>query len=117
MSGLPFSVTAANTLIMPGSTQRANQVLPSVQIYGKIRGPASYFNQRAFAPVTTATFGNAGFYDMRGPGVVMVDFGVSHDFRIKERFKAQFRFDAFNFLNTPHFGLPNTNVSNMLLTA
>jgi hypothetical protein len=117
MSGLPFSVTAANTLSMPGSTQRANQVLPNMQIYGKIGATASYFTPLAFAPVTTATFGNAGFYALRGPGVVMVDFGVLRDFRIRERFKAQFRFDAFNFVNTPHFGLPNTNVSNMVLNS
>ncbi len=116
LSGLPFSVSASGTsLNMPGSTQRANQVLPNVQILGNIGATASYFNPLAFAPITTATFGNAGFNDLRGPGAVNMDFSVSRDFPIKERLKAQFRFEAFNFTNTPHFGLPSTNVSNMVL--
>ena len=75
----------------------------------------SYFDPLAFAPVTTATFGNVGFNSLRGPGVVNTDVAISRDFPITERFKAQFRFESFNFLNTPHFGLPNTNVSNMVL--
>ena len=100
---------------MPSATQRANQVLPSVQILGNIGSTASYFNPLAFAPVTTPVFGTTGFNSLRGPGVVNTDLSVSRDFLIKERFKLQFRFESFNFLNTPHFGLPSTNVSNMVL--
>jgi hypothetical protein len=118
MTGLPFSVSASgSSLNMPGSTQRANQVKPDVQILGNIGSTASYFDPLAFAPVTTPTFGNAGFNSLRGPGVVNTDFAISRDFPITERFKAQFRFESFNFLNTPHFALPNTNVSNMVLNS
>lgn len=62
-------------------------------------------------------FGNAGFYSLRGPGAINTDLSVSRDFRLKERFLLQFRFESFNFSNTPHFGLPNTNVSNMSLNS
>lgn len=116
MSGLPFSVSASgSSLNMPGSTQRANQVKPSVQMLGNIGSTASYFDPLAFAPVTTATFGNAGFNALRGPGVVNTDLAIHREFPITERFRAQFRFEAFNLLNTPHFALPSTNVSNMVL--
>ena len=118
MTGLPFYVTASgSSLNMPSATQRANQVLPNVQILGNIGSTVSYFNPLAFAPVTTPTFGSTGFNSLRGPGVVNMDLSVSRDFPIKERLKLQFRFESFNFLNTPHFGLPSTNVSNMVLNA
>jgi hypothetical protein len=116
MTGLPFFVSASgSSLNMPGATQRANQVKPSVLILGNIGSTASYFDPLAFTPVTTATFGNVGFNSLRGPGVVNTDLAISRDFQITERFKAQFRFESFNFLNTPHFGLPSTNVSNLVL--
>ena len=116
MTGLPFYVSSSgSSLNMPGATQRANQIKPNVQILGNIGSTASYFDPLAFAPVTTATFGNVGFNSLRGPGVVNTDVAISRDITITELFKAQFRFESFNFLNTPHFGLPNTNVSNMVL--
>jgi hypothetical protein len=46
-----------------------------------------------------------------------VDLNVSRDFRIKERYKLQFRFESFNFTNTPHFNLPGTNVSSMVMNS
>jgi hypothetical protein len=116
MSGLPFSVSASGTsLNMPGATQRANQVKPSVQITGDIGNGRSWFDPLAFAPVTAVGFGNAGFYSLRGPGAINTDLALSRDFRFSERFLLQFRFESFNLSNTPHFGLPNTNVSNMSL--
>ena len=116
MTGLPFYVSSStSSLNMPGATQRANQIKSNVQISGNIGSTVSYFDPLAFAAVTTATFGNVGFNSLRGPGVVNTDVAISRDFAITERFKAQFRFESFNFLKTPHFGLPNTNVSNMVL--
>jgi hypothetical protein len=109
---LPFFVTASNSsLNMPGSTQRADLVNPSVQILGNV---GEYFDPLAFKTVTGARFGNLGFNSLRGPGVVNTDLSVSREFIMKERYKLQFRFESFNFTNTPHFALPGTNVSNLL---
>ena len=48
----------------------------------------------------------------RRKGVANVDLGVFRQFSISERWKLQFRAEAFNSLNTPHFNNPGTNVSN-----
>ncbi len=116
MTGLPFSISATNSLSMPGSTQRADQVTPDVQILGNVGSGTSYFDPMAFKSVTGLRFGNAGFNSMRGPGVANGDFTISRDFPIKEKYKLQFRFEAFNWTNTPHFAIPSgRNVSSMVL--
>jgi hypothetical protein len=104
--------TATATVYEPLGT---NQVLPNVQIYGKIGATASYFNPLAFAPVTTATFGNAGFTLCAAPAWSWSISAYRAIFTSGSASKPNF--DAFNFLNTPHFGLPNTNVSNMVLNS
>jgi hypothetical protein len=43
-----------------------------------------------------------------------VDFGLFRQFAVKERLKIQFRAEAFNATNTPHFNNPGANVSNAL---
>jgi hypothetical protein len=97
---------------MPGASQRADQVKPNVDIYGNIGG--AYFDPLAFAPITAARFGNAGAYSMRGPGEVNMDLGLAREFRVKERYSIQFRAEAFNFTNTPHFANPGGNVSSLV---
>ncbi|HWB86510.1 MAG TPA: TonB-dependent receptor [Bryobacteraceae bacterium] len=112
-SGSPFSVSASgNSLNAPGSTQRADQVLANVSYSGSID---SWFNPLAFAPVTQARFGTAGFDTLRGPGVVDLDLGLSRTFKIGEKWSAQFRAEALNATNTPHFRNPSSNVSNLSL--
>jgi hypothetical protein len=112
-SGLPFSVSASGTsLNMPGATQQADQVKAHVDIPGSVGG--AYFDPLAFAPVTTARFGNAAAYSMRGPGEVNVDLGIARGFKIGERTKLQFRAEGLNFTNTPHFANPGGNVSNLV---
>jgi hypothetical protein len=113
MTGLPYFVTASgSSLNLPGSTQRADLVNADVKTLGTV---GSYFDPLAFKPVTAVRFGNMGFNSLRGPGVANMDLSVSREFPFKERYKAQFRFEAFNFTNTPHFNLPGTNVSNLVL--
>jgi hypothetical protein len=115
-SGAPFTVTASGTsLNAPGNTQRADQVKPTVAIPGGVGPGQSYFDPLAYAPVTAVRFGTSGYDSLRGPGLVNLDFSLFRDFRITERFKAQFRAEALNFTNTPHFSNPASNVSNLQL--
>ena len=118
MTGTPFSVSADGTsLNLPGSTQRADQVKANVEILGGIGANAAFFDPLAFASVTTARFGTAGYRSLRAPGVGNWDFSLFRQFDITERFKLQFRAEALNFSNTPHFAAPGSNVSNLLKNA
>ncbi|HUI76047.1 MAG TPA: hypothetical protein VLX32_13940, partial [Candidatus Acidoferrum sp.] len=48
----------------------------------------------------------------RGPGFSNLDFAVFKNFAITERFRAQFRAQAYNLTNTPHFSNPgDTNLN------
>ena len=115
-SGLPFTVTAsAASLNAPGNNQTANLVRPRVAILGGVGPNEPYFDPLAFAPVTTPTFGSAGYNILRGPSVFNIDFSLFRDFRLSERWKAQFRAEALNLTNTPHFANPSANVSNLQL--
>jgi hypothetical protein len=115
-SGTPFSVSAAATsLNAPGNTQRADQIKSAVEILGGTGPGQSYFDPLAFAPVTEARFGTAGFNTLRGPGHVNLDIGLVRNFKIGGRRQIQFRAEALNATNTPHFANPGGNVSNLQL--
>jgi hypothetical protein len=112
-TGTPFTVSApAGALNAPDNTQTANLLTPSAQFLGDI-GPGHYwYNPANFAPVTTPlTFGNTGRNIFTVPGVINSDLDVTRDFPIRERFRLQFRAEAFNFTNTPHFAGPSTSVT------
>jgi len=117
-SGAPFSVSADGaSLNMPGSTQQADQITSDVAILGNIGAGQSYFDPLAFRAVTDARFGNAGYNSLRGPRVINFDFSLYRQFKLSEGMTLQFRAEAFNLTNTPHFGNPNANVSNLQLNA
>lgn len=78
--------------------------------FGQVYG---WFDPLAFAPVTTTRFGTAGFNILRGPGVINLDSSVVRAFRLNKRFTLNFRAQSLNTTNTPHFGNPGANVSNM----
>jgi outer membrane receptor protein involved in Fe transport len=115
-SGTPFTVSAsATSLNAPGNSQRANLVKSNVAILGGTGPNQSYFDPLAFAPVTTAAFGTAGFDSVRGPGAFNLDAGLFREFAVSDRWRVQFRGEALNATNTPHFANPGANVSNMVL--
>jgi hypothetical protein len=116
VSGSPFGVSSSGTsLNAPGNSQRADQVKEKVEILGGAGRGQSYFDPFAFRPVTDARFGTAGFNALRGPGIFNLDAGLFREFGITERWRIQFRAEAFNATNTPHFANPGTNVSNLQL--
>jgi hypothetical protein len=117
-SGTPFSVTSATTsLNAPGSPQMADQIKTPSILWG-IGPNTPYFDVTAFAPVTDARFGNAGFNTLRGPGYANLDASLFRTFAVKSGMNLQFRLEVFNLTNTPHFQIPaGLNVSNLQLNA
>lgn len=116
-SGTPFTVSSSGTsLNAPGNTQTADQVLPEVKILGGTGPGQSYFDPLAFRSVTDVRYGNSGLNILRGPGVVNLDLGLFREFLVRD-LRIQFRAEAFNATNTPHFNNPGNNVSNMRLNA
>jgi hypothetical protein len=112
MSGAPFNVASAGTSVdAPGNTQTADQVLPEVTILGGVGRGESWFDPNAFAPVTAVRFGTSGRSVLRGPGLVNLDASIFRDFPLTEKFKLQFRAEAFNVSNTPAFNNPGATVS------
>ena len=65
----------------------------------------------AFSLPAPGVFGNSARNSLRGPGLEDLDVSLSRTFSINERFRLQFRAEAFNLTNTVAFGLPNANVS------
>ena len=124
-SGAPFTISSSNSSCnCPGNSQTANLVKSSVAKVGNgVQGlnttatalQDAYFDPLAYAPVTAVAFGTSGFDQLRGPGTNNVDMGLFRSFRVTERFKLQLRAEAMNVSNTPHFGNPGTNVSNLQL--
>jgi hypothetical protein len=47
---------------------------------------------------------------MLAPGFVNLDSALSKNWRFFERYRLQFRWEAFNATNTPAFGLPGSNL-------
>jgi hypothetical protein len=52
-------------------------------------------------------YGNSGVSLFDSPGQKTWDFGLFKNFKVAEGHTLQFRWEAFNFLNTPQFGAPD----------
>jgi Carboxypeptidase regulatory-like domain/TonB dependent receptor len=117
LSGLPFYVSSSSASCnCPNaiSTQLANKVKTTVakgSVPHEAADGSSWFDPTAYAPVTTASFGNNSFNSLRGPGATDFDASVFRDFQVWERLSMQFRAEGFNVTNTPHFSNPGSNVS------
>jgi hypothetical protein len=117
-TGTPFTVSAAGaSLNAPGNSQTADQVKPEVEKLGGIGRNVAFYDPLAFRAVTDARYGNSGRNILRGPGVINTDVSLFRSFPIKERLQFQFRAEAFNVSNTPHFNNPASNASNMRLSS
>jgi hypothetical protein len=71
-----------------------------------------WFDINDFVAPTPNTYGSSGRGVLYAPGTQTVDVSLSRIFPIMNRYRLQFRADAFNILNTPQFGFPNQNIGN-----
>lgn len=108
-AGLPFSVTVDGN---PGNT-RADLVGKPVVQPGNL---LHYVTASGFAlPASTGGIFNApgtsGRDILRGPGSSNMDLALFKNFSFTEQVKAQFRVQAYNLTNTPHFASPDSDFS------
>jgi hypothetical protein len=112
-TGLPFSATnvvsVSGTRPGSGNADRPNQI---GDIHVSHPSPTEWFNTAAFQAQTPGTIGNERRTQLRGPGLQRVDLSVFKTFDITERFKFEFRTEAFNVLNTAQFAFPNFSLGN-----
>src|SRR4029450_7992989 len=107
-----FTITSSETsLDLPGSPQFADQAKDKVDILGGIGPGQPWFDTSAFRAVTERRFGTAGVNSMRGPGFANFDMSVFREFGLGGGRGVQFRIEAFNVTNTPHFANPQNSVN------
>lgn len=109
-SGLPLLFSASSTsLNAPGNSQWPEQVAP-VQMLGQVGPGAYWFSPSSFANAPAGAIGNVGRDILYGPNLFSINGSINRDFTFKERFKLEFRAEAFNLTNTPEFDLPDTTL-------
>jgi hypothetical protein len=109
-SGIPVTITqSTNFNSFAGfGTQRPNRPadpnLPKQE-----RTTTRYFDTSAFTTAPQFTIGNSSRNPVRGPGYRVGDIMVGKTFALTERFRMEFRAEAFNVTNTSAWGNPNGN--------
>ena len=71
------------------------------------RTPDQWFDTGNVTRPAIGTPGNLGYQTQRVPGQGYMDFSLFKAINLTERFKVQFRAEAFNLTNSPQFGSPN----------
>jgi Carboxypeptidase regulatory-like domain/TonB-dependent Receptor Plug Domain len=105
--GYPIHMTAASNLSGSFSTLQRPDRLGSGELPANQRTLIRWFDTSAFAIPQQYTFGNAGAFILRGPGMFNIDLSLFKHFRITEGTRIEFRAESFNLTNTPGFGNPN----------
>lgn len=109
--GIPFTPALNFDNANTGTTSRPDRIRD-----GTLSNPTidRYFDVDAFVFPERYTFGNSGRNVLYGPGTNMVNFALHRNFPLplSETSKVEFRFEAFNFFNRSHFGLPGLSIGN-----
>jgi hypothetical protein len=110
-SGYPFSFTeSTNTLNGSGGAAGGGGGRPNYS--GATLDPTGgknrfhWFNTAGFQAPPLYTFGNVSRNSMYGPGQLSWDSSMMKMFPVYREQELQFRFEAFNVINHPNFGLP-----------
>jgi hypothetical protein len=112
-SGTPINFEANNaTLRAPGNTQRPD-ASGTPKVLGGIGSGNLWFDTSVFSAPAQNTWGNVQRNSLLdGPAFVNVDATIAKVILLPRRMRGEFRVDAFNLFNTPHFNNPNGTLGN-----
>lgn len=114
-AGMPFNATASDnsntgggiqnraTATCNGNSGKSNFVPKASNALG------TYFNTACYSVPANNVFGNERRNDLNGPQNTNLDLAAFKEFEIWENLKFQWRTDAFDALNHPLPGEPNTS--------
>jgi hypothetical protein len=109
--GTPFSITASGNPQYTRADLVGKVSVHPGNILDYVDGAAFLAPKANTANIYIAP-GTAGRDIVRGPGFSNIDFAVFKNFPVTERIKGQFRVQAYNLTNTPHFSNPfDTNIN------
>jgi len=111
VSGQPFGLAASGASLNAVAQAQTPDLVGPVKKLGGVGPGNPYYDPASFAPVTTVAYGNVGRNPLLGPGTVNFDFSLFRTVNITERFGVQFRVDASNLFNSPHFNNPNGDLT------
>ncbi len=101
-----FPVVLSDSFISAAWTLCQNKA-PDAGTLGAAGCYVSRNGRSVLVPNAAGQFGTMGRNIFRDTGFRNVDLSVSKNFRLGERFKAQFRVEMFNIFNHPNFANPN----------
>ncbi len=110
---------SSGNLNASSNSQTADQVSDLVNL-GQIGKEGRYYDPSSFAQPTQRPgvdctdldcYGTSGRNIVRGPTWANLDLSLFREFNITEWLKSEFRAEAFNVTNTPHFSNPNLSVT------
>ena len=103
-SGRPYNVINSGNPANTGTYGVVSRPNVLGDPYGINRTVDEDFNPSAFVATAPFALGNAGRNILRQRGFFNWDFSTHKEFKLHERVRLQFRFEAFHFTNTPRFG-------------
>jgi hypothetical protein len=111
-TGTPIDLSVTGTNDNPGNRPDVSGAV-SVKV---VNGQGVITGNFTLPPISGTSFtrpGTLGRNSLYGPGLHTWDTGMMKDVRLTERFKAEFRVDAFNVFNHPQFqnGSFNTGIN------
>ena len=112
-TGLPVNISMKpKTTPLDGNTsgQRPNYIGGSIYADPQFVSPTlnGWFNPSAFAYPAPGLYGNLGRNIAFGPGMYQIDSALHKQFALSERFKLDFRGEAFNLFNHPVYKTPGS---------
>ena len=114
MSGRPININisrSASDMLDGNKDDQRPDLLPGMSLYAANKSINNWFNLAAFATPAKDTWGNLGRNIGRGPGYYEFDTALQREVPLTEQFKLEFRAEAFNLLNHPIYGDPDSDVS------
>jgi hypothetical protein len=112
-SGLPIRFEANNaSLRAPGNTQRPD-ASGKPEVLGGIGPNAFWFDTSGFSAPAPGTWGNVKRNELLdGPWFINLDASLAKALSFGGNMRGEFRIDAFNVTNSPHFDNPERTFGN-----